>query len=138
MKRQSEDSCLSYVLDGGKKRKEEVITLDEEEDRNIKDNESNKRIDKKKEVLKSLGNCDVMENIASYLNNQDLGSLYETCQTLKNSIDELSLWRKRALKLSEISGCKRGCKKTFDYKAEESAHYPHCLNFSFPTKKIVH
>ena len=124
MKRQSEDSCLSYVLDGGKKRKEEVITLDEEEDRNMKDNESNKRIDKKKEVLKSLGNCDVMENLASYLNNQDLGSLYETCQTLKNSIDELSLWRKRALKLAKIVGpLVRVHKKRFGCKSKESAHY---------------
>ena len=134
MKRQSEDSCLSYVLEGGKKRKEEVITLDEEEeDRNKEDNESSKRIEKKKEVkvLKSLGNCDVMEHLASYLNIQDLSSLNDTCVTVADSIDALSLWRKRAHKLSEILGCSRGCKKgcnrgcnkTFDYKSEESAHY---------------
>ena len=106
--------------------------LREEEDRNMKDNESNKRIDKKEvKVLKSLGNCDVMEHLAIYLNNQDLSSLNDTCVTVADSIDALSLWRKRAHKLSEIIGCSRGCKKgcnrgcnkTFDYKSEESAHY---------------
>ena len=90
------------------------------------DNESNDRIDEEKEdkVLKILGNRDVMEHLASYLNNQDLGSFYETCQTVKNSIDELSLWRKRALKLEKIRRSKkRGLKKRFIFKSEESAHY---------------
>ena len=100
MKRRSEDMSLSYDLEGGKKRKADITLSEEEEDRNMKGNESNKRIEEKKEVkvLKSLGNCDVMEHLAGYLDNQDLGSLYETCPTVKNSIDELSLWKKRALK----------------------------------------
>ena len=98
----------------------------------MKDIESNEIIDKKEvKVMKSLGNCVVMEHLAGYLNNQDLGSLNDTCVTVADSIDALSLWRKRAHKLSEIIGCSRGCKKgcnrgcnkTFDYKSEESAHY---------------
>ena len=81
MERQSEDSCLSF-LEGVKKRKADITTLSEEE---AKENS------KRAKVLKTLGNCDVMENITSYLDYQDLGSLYETCQTVKESIDELSL-----------------------------------------------
>ena len=91
----------------------------------MKDNESKKRIDKKEvKALKSLGNCDVMEHLASYLNNQDLGSLYDTCVTIADGIDALSLWRKRALKLTKILGSKKGgLKKRFGCKSEESAHY---------------
>ena len=131
MKRKSEVSCISNVSEGGKKRKAYAITLSEEEDRNMKADESNKSNEKKEiQVLKSLGNCDVMENLASYLKNQDLGSLYETCQTAKESIDELSLWRKRALKLAKILGSKkRGLKKRFGCKSEESAHFrEHCYS----------
>ena len=58
---------------------------------NRKDTESNRRIDEKKEVkfLKSLSNCDVMGlmgHLASYLNNQDLGSFYDTCQNVKEAL----------------------------------------------------
>ena len=83
---------------------------------NKKANECEERINKKKKVkvLKSLGNSDVMEHLASYLNIKDLGSLYETCQTVKDSIDDLSLWRKRALKLAKFLGLE---------ESEESVHY---------------
>ena len=49
--------------------------------------------------MRALGNRDVLEHLASFLDNQDLGSFYETCQTVKTNMDELSLWRKRAQKL---------------------------------------
>ena len=92
---------------------------------NKKANECEERINKKKKVkvLKSLGNSEVMENLASYLSNQDLGSFYETCQTVKNSIDDLSLWRKRTLKLATFLGSEQ----IFVCKSEESVHYQeHC------------
>ena len=70
-------SLLEYSVilwEGVKKRKADITTLSEEE---AKENS------KRAKVLKTLGNCDVMENIASYLDIQDLGSLYETSHTLR-------------------------------------------------------
>ena len=46
--------------------------------------------------MKVLGNLEVMEHLASFLDVKDLGSLYDTCQSVKDSIDKLQLWRKRA------------------------------------------
>ena len=53
-------------------------------------------IQTKEDIMKVLGNLEVMEHLASFLDVKDLGSLYDTCQTVKDSIDKLQLWRKRA------------------------------------------
>ena len=58
-------------------------------------------------VMRALGNRDVLEHLASFLDNQDLGSFYETCQTVKTNMDELSLWRKRAQKLAKNLGIRK-------------------------------
>ena len=90
--------------------------------------------------MRALGNRDVLEHLASFLDNQDLGSFYETCQTVKTNMDELSLWRKRAQKLVKILGIRknilkeRGRKKRFDCKSEESAHF---RNLCYSLTKIA-
>ena len=106
--------------------KEITARLDENEEDGRKDDPSDIQTAK---VMRALGNRDVLEHLASFLNNQDMGSFYETCQTVKTNMDELSLWRKRAQKLVKILGIRknilkeRGRKKRFDCKSEESAHF---------------
>ena len=70
-------------IKGGKKKKTNIITLSEEAEKSISILNKAEKITKGAKVLKTLGNCDVMENIACYLDNQDLGSLYETSHTLR-------------------------------------------------------
>ena len=70
-------------IKGGKKKKTNIITMSEEKDKSISFLNKPEKITKRAKVLKTLGNCDVMENIASYLDIQDLGSLYETSHTLR-------------------------------------------------------
>ena len=80
-------------------------------------------------VMKVLRNCDVIEHIASFLNSQDLGSWYNSCKTVRDCIDSLSLWRKHAKKLVKIMGMRKnilkekGRKKSFNCKSQESAHF---------------
>ena len=74
--------------------------------------------------MEVLRNCDAMEHIASFLDNHDLGSLFETCQTVKTSINEISLWRIRAQELAKIlrkndNECKEiGLDKKFDCQSK--------------------
>ena len=56
--------------------------------------------------MRALGNPDV-----SFLDFQDLDSFYETGQTVKTNMDELSLWRKRAQKLVKILGIRKNILK---------------------------
>ena len=72
-----------------------------------------------------LGNYDIMEHLASFLNNQDLGSWYDTCQTVKSGLDGLSLWRMRAQEHAKILRKNDNIlkEKTFDCQSEESSHF---------------
>ena len=51
----------------------------------------------------ALENREIMEHLASFLDDQALGSLYDSCQTVRNNIDELKLWKKRGHKLGKIA-----------------------------------
>merc|ERR1712045_1027826 len=51
----------------------------------------------------ALENREIMEHLANFLDNQALGSLYDSCQTVRNNIDELKLWKKRGHKLGKIA-----------------------------------
>ena len=84
--------------------------------------------------MRALGNRDVLEHLASFLDNQDLGSFYETCQTVKTNMDELSLWRKRAQKLVKILGIRKNILKERGRKSEESAHF---RNLCYSLTKIA-
>ena len=98
-------------------------------DRSSKDDISGDILTQEANVMKDLRNCDVMEHLASFLNSQDLGSWYNSCKTVRDCIDSLSLWRKHAKKLVKIMGMRKnilkekGRKKSFDRKSQESAHF---------------
>lgn len=87
-------------------------------------------------VLRVLGNPDVMEHLARFLDIKELGSWYDTCQTVKKNIDELQIWRKRAelwrkhaVLLVDIfrptadQEFLKNIKRTFDCKIEEAVHF---------------
>ena len=53
--------------------------------------------------IMALGNADIVEYIASFLNNHELGLWCDACPMVKYCIAKLSLWKKRAQKLAKIS-----------------------------------
>ena len=87
-------------------------------------------------IMRALGNPDVMEHLARFLDIKELGSWYDTCQTVKDNIDELQIWRKRAelwrkhaVLLADIfrptadEEFLKNINRTFDCKIEESVHF---------------
>ena len=92
--------------------------------------EKTKEKTKKTKVMTVLENREVMECLDRFVDNQTLGSLYNTCQSVRDNIDDLRLWRKRAERLAGALSQNRrimrdkGLKETYTiYKAEESVHY---------------
>ena len=79
--------------------------------------------------IMALGNADIVEYIASFLNNYELDLWCDACPMVKYCIAKLSLWKKRAQKLAKISTLsdiflqEQGIEKTFDSKTQESAHF---------------